>query len=91
MKEDEFLSNEMSKDAVVRNIEIIGEATKNLDEPFKKKYSKIEWKEIVGMRDRIVHFYFGLDFHLVWQTVKNDLPQLEKKPVSIIIDLKRQK
>ncbi|HIH22479.1 TPA: DUF86 domain-containing protein [Candidatus Micrarchaeota archaeon] len=73
-----FFNNNMVEDAVVRNIEIIGEASKNLSAEFKKKYSDVPWKDISGMRDRIVHFYFGLDFGLVWNVVEHDLPKLEK-------------
>jgi len=74
-----FLRKEIAQDAVVRNIEIIGEAIKNLPEDFKKKHKNIPWKDIAGMRDRIAHFYFGVDFELVWDTVKKDVPELEKK------------
>lgn len=74
-----FLRKEIVKDAVVRNIEIIGEAAKNLPEDFKKKNHNIPWKDITGMRDRIAHSYFGIDFELVWDTIKKDMPDLEKK------------
>jgi len=80
----EFLENELVKDAVVRNIEIIGEAVKNLPDGFKKVHPEIPWKDISGMRDRIVHFYFGLDFDVVWDTIKNDLPDLEKKMRNLV-------
>ncbi len=70
---DDFLQNELVQDAVVRNIEIIGEAAKNLPDEFKKKHSNIQWRDISGMRDRIVHFYFGIDFELVWDTIETDI------------------
>ena len=79
MDRDEFLENDLVMDAIVRNIEIIGEATKNLPEEFKKENPEIPWKDIAGMRDRIVHFYFGLDFEVIWDTVQIDIPDLEKK------------
>lgn len=86
----EFLKNNLVEDAVVRNIEIIGEASKNLSTEFKKKHPEVPWKDIAGMRDRIVHFYFGLDFGLVWNVVENDLPKLEKAIVKILrgLDIK---
>ena len=62
MDEADFLGNELVKDAVVRNIEIIGEAVKNLPEDFTEKHKDVPWKDIAGMRDRIVHFYFGVDY-----------------------------
>jgi len=79
MDKPEFIENELVRDGVVRNIEIIGEAAKNLPKNFKEKHPEIPWKDIIGMRDRIVHFYFGLDFELVWSTVKTDIPELEKQ------------
>jgi uncharacterized protein with HEPN domain len=79
MDRDEFLENDLVMDAVVRNIEIIGEAIKNLPEEFKKNNPSIQWKDIAGMRDRIVHFYFGLDFQVIWDTVQIDIPELEEK------------
>ena len=79
MGEEEFLENELVQDAVVRNIEIIGEAVKNIPEDFKKKQNEVPWKDIAGMRDRIAHFYFGIDYELVWLTVKEDIPSLERK------------
>lgn len=79
LDKEDFLKNDLVKDAVVRNIEIIGEAAKNLSKDFKEKHKEIPWKDISGMRDRIVHFYFGVDQELVWTTVKSDIPDLEKK------------
>lgn len=84
MDRESFLKNEMAMDAVVRNIEIIGEATKNLSEDFRKKHEEIPWKDIAGMRDCIVHFYFGLDYDLVWEVIERDLPAFEKKIMKIL-------
>jgi len=69
---------------VVRNIEIIGEAIKNLPEEFKNKHKGIPWKDIAGMRDRIAHFYFGIDYNLVWDTIKKDIPVLKKEIKKLI-------
>ena len=65
------------RDAVVRKLEIIGEATKHFSEKFKKEYSGIPWKEIVGMRDNLIHEYFDVAWDIVWSTVKKDLPPLK--------------
>jgi len=73
-----FSSSEEKQDSVIRRLEIIGEAVRNLDKDFKKKYDKIEWAEIAGMRDVLIHDYFGVDVNLVWTTVKKDIPKLEK-------------
>ncbi len=75
----QFKGNELVQDAVVRNIEIIGEATKNISMEFRKKYSDIPWKEIAGMRDKLIHHYMGVDFDVIWTTVKQDIPSLEKE------------
>lgn len=73
---DEFKKNEIIQDAVVRNIEIIGEASKRLSLGLKQTYLEIPWKEIAGMRDKLVHDYMGVDVEVVWKTIKKDVPQL---------------
>lgn len=72
---NEFISNDMIKDAVERNFEIIGEAVKNLSEDFRNKYPNIPFKQIAGMRDKLIHDYFGVDYEIVWKTIKDKLPQ----------------
>lgn len=64
-------------DAVVRNLEIIGEAAKNLSPNLKEKYPEIPWAEIIGMRNKIIHEYFGIDTEILWQTIRDDLPKLK--------------
>jgi len=61
----------------LRGLEIIGEATKNLSENLKVNYPQVPWKEIAGMRDKLVHQYFGVDLELVWETVRRELPELK--------------
>ncbi len=75
---DNFSSDQKTIDAVVRNLEIIGEAANRLPEEFKEKHSEIEWYKIVGLRHRIVHEYFGIDIQIIWQILNNDLPVLKK-------------
>jgi len=79
-----FLEDNMIQDAVVRNLEIVGEAVKNISETAKEKYGNIEWKKLAGMRDRIVHFYFGVNWDIVWDVIKNRLPEL-KKQIELIL------
>jgi len=74
---DEFLKNTEKQDAVIRNIEIIGEAVKKLSEDFKNEYNEIEWKKIAGMRDRLIHFYFGINIEVVWNVVAVEIPKLK--------------
>jgi uncharacterized protein with HEPN domain len=83
---DGFSDDQKSVDAVVRNLEIMGEAAKRLPEELKEKYSEIEWHKVVGLRHRIVHEYFGIDLEIVWQILHKDLPDLKKKIVQIISD-----
>ena len=65
-----------SIDAVVRNLEIIGEAANRLPDEFKEKHSEVEWYKVVGLRHRIVHEYFGIDLQIIWQILNKDLPKL---------------
>ena len=79
-----FAENELLQDAVIRNIEIIGEASKNITLDFRKKNSQIPWKEIAGMRDKLIHHYMGVDIEMIWNTVKQDIPFLDKELKEII-------
>jgi uncharacterized protein with HEPN domain len=76
---DEFTSNEMRKDAVIRNFEIIGEAIKNLPAELKEQYPKTDWKKIAGFRDVLTHAYFGIKPTILWDNAKNNLPLLKKE------------
>jgi len=73
-----FSHNEMAVDAVIRNFEIIGEAARNISEEIKGKYPFVEWKEMIGFRNVLVHDYFGIDVESVWDTVQNNVPILKK-------------
>ena len=81
---DTFSDDQKSVDAVVRNLEIIGEAAKRLPDEFKEKYSEIEWYKVVGLRHRIVHEYFGIDLEIIWQILHKDLPELKQKLMQIM-------
>ncbi len=74
---DEFRKDDKTSSAVIRKFEIIGEATKKIPESLKKKYPEIPWKEMAGIRDKLIHFYFGIDYKLVWQTIKHRIPQIK--------------
>ena len=74
----EFKKNELVQDAIIRNIEIIGEASKRISSETKQTYYKIPWKEISGMRDKLIHDYLGVDVDVVWKTIKEDIPSLQK-------------
>ena len=72
----DFSNNELIRDAVIRNFEIIGEATKHLSSDFRKKHTNIPWKKIAGMRDILIHDYLGIDIYSVWDTIERELPEL---------------
>ncbi|QTA83359.1 DUF86 [Desulfonema limicola] len=84
ISEDEFLEDEKLKRAFVRSFEIIGEASKNIPDDEKKKYRSIDWKAMARMRDRLIHHYFGVDYHIVWDTVQENIPSLQKEIEKII-------
>ncbi|MBI5695570.1 MAG: DUF86 domain-containing protein [Nitrospirae bacterium] len=74
-----FLKNRMLMDAVIRNLEIVGEAASKLTTAFREEHSEIEWRKIIGMRNRIIHTYDMVDPEIVWDVVKHDLPELSKR------------
>ena len=79
----DFLKSKQLQDSVIRRIEIIGEAIKNIPNDIKKNYSQIPWKEITGMRDILIHQYFGVDLDLTWQVIDKDLPRLKRQILDI--------
>ena len=86
---EELTSNRLKQSAIVREIEIIGEAIKNISKDLKNKHPEIEWKEIVGTRDKMIHHYFGVDLNIIWEIIKNDLPDLKKHILKIKENLKK--
>ncbi len=84
LTEDEFYENQLVKDAVVRNFEVIGEATKNVSTETRKTYPDIEWRKMAGMRDKLIHDYFDVDYLVVWTTVHEILPGLGERIEEII-------
>jgi len=83
ISEAEFYRNKEKKYAVVRALKIIGEAAKNLSKELRAKHKEILWKEITGMRDKLIHAYFGIKWEMVWETVKNKIPELKNQLLKI--------
>jgi uncharacterized protein with HEPN domain len=73
----DFIEDRKSVNAVIRSLEVIGEATKNLSVELREKYPDIPWKRMSGMRDKLIHEYFGVDKEMVWEVVQNELPPLK--------------
>ncbi len=84
LAKDEFVRDETLKRAFVRSLEIIGEIAKQLPDDFRHKYRHIEWRAIAGMRDKLIHGYFGIDYDLVWDAVINRVPALQREIMQII-------
>jgi len=76
---DSFINDETLKRAVVRSLEIIGEATKKIPADFKVRWSGIKWKNMAGMRDRLIHDYMGVNYTIVWDVISNKIPDLSKQ------------
>lgn len=79
LSQADFAKNLTLQKAFVRSLEIIGEAVKNLSDDFKNKYPTIDWKSYATMRDKLIHHYFGVDYEIVWDVVKNEVPLLREK------------
>ncbi|WP_445474194.1 HepT-like ribonuclease domain-containing protein [Methanococcoides methylutens] len=86
--EDDFFSDVQLQDATIRRIEIIGEASKNIPEEFKRQYQEIPWSEMARTRDKLIHGYFGVDLELTWDIIAHDLPELKTKIEQILEELK---
>jgi len=83
LSKEELFSNRLKQSAIVREIEIIGEAVKNISDSVKRKYNKIQWNEISGTRDKIIYHYFGVDLNIIWDIIKKDIPELKKEILGI--------
>jgi uncharacterized protein with HEPN domain len=84
MNGDDFLQDDKTVFAVIRALEVIGEATKNIPDDVRNKYPNIPWRDMAGMRDKLIHHYFGVDLNTVWKTVTRDLPFLCPKLQEIL-------
>jgi uncharacterized protein with HEPN domain len=83
---EEFTSNDIVYDAVVRNLTIIGEAAKHIPDEMRQQYSEIQWRKIAGFRDIAMHEYFGISNSILWDIIRNKIPDLEIQ-IKLILDL----
>lgn len=84
----DFLKDEKTHDAVIRNLEIIGEASKNLSDEFKLNNQEIPWSDLAKVRDKLIYHYFGVNFDVVWDIITNDLPDVYLKIELILLNQK---
>ena len=85
LSKEQFLNDETLKRAVARSLEIIGEATKKVPADFKVKWNSIQWKNMAGMRDRLIHDYMGVNYSIVYDVIKNKIPELHLQ-ISEVLD-----
>ena len=91
LTKDNFLDDGTLERAVVRSFEIISEATKKIPADFKVKWSSVEWKSMAGMRDRLIHDYIGVNYSIVWDVLKNKIPQLYEQIIYVLNESKSVK
>lgn len=87
---EEFLKDELRQDGVVKNLEVIGEAVKNIPQDIKNKKPEIEWKKIAGLRDILTHEYFGINFEIVWDVIMKKIPDLKKSVTDLLSENKEK-
>ncbi len=89
MSYTDFINNQVLTRAVARSLEVIGEAVKNISNKTKNKYPLISWREIAGLRDKLIHHYFGIDYEIVWEVIQNEIPDLLYNINIILDDMKK--
>ena len=88
LSKEDFLKDETLKRAYIRSLEVIGEATKNLSDSFKAEHPEIAWRRMAGMRDKLIHNYFGVDYDIVWNAIVDEIPHVKEKIKKILNEIR---
>jgi uncharacterized protein with HEPN domain len=89
LTKERLINDETLKRAIVRSLEIIGEATKKIPADFKIKWNTINWKNMAGMRDRLIHDYIGVNYSIIWDVIKNKIPELHKQ-ITYVLEIENK-
>ena len=90
MSYEQFVADKRTLNAVLRSIEVVGEATKNIPDEVRTRYPQVPWKEMAGMRDKVIHSYFGVDRETVWLVVRDSIPAIKPLMQQVLEDLEKQ-
>ena len=87
---ESLIKDEVLKRALLRSLEVIGEATKNISPDFREKFPDVEWRELAGLRDKLIHRYFGVKWEIVWDVIRRRIPKLKEQIESILEEVEEQ-
>ena len=90
MRFEDFTKDKKTINAVIRSLEVIGEATKKVPEGLREGYPQIPWKRMAGMRDKLIHEYFGIDLEIVWEVINNELPPIKPMIQKVLKDIENE-
>lgn len=87
---DEFFSDKLRQDGVIRQLEIMGEAARNVSEDLRNEYPQIPWRQMIGLRNRMIHAYFNVNLQIVWEIVQGDIPDLKRETNRILDNISKE-